>query len=67
MGALNPLKAKPYERDSKWQCNKCRKMYGGYLIRATLNITRALIDDYDGTNVKVRIDPWINSFALIIR
>ncbi|XP_043666616.1 uncharacterized protein LOC122628409 [Vespula pensylvanica] len=52
VGAQNPLKAKPYERDSKWQCDKCRKMYGGYLIRATLNITRALIDDYDGSNVK---------------
>lgn len=52
VGAQNPLRAKPYERNSKWQCDKCRRTYGGYLIRATLNISQTLIDDCDESNIK---------------
>ncbi|XP_015175183.1 PREDICTED: protein msta, isoform B-like [Polistes dominula] len=52
IGAENPLKTKPYERDCKWRCNRCRKTYGGYLIRATLNITRTLIHECNKSDVK---------------
>ncbi|XP_011703428.1 PREDICTED: protein msta, isoform B-like isoform X3 [Wasmannia auropunctata] len=34
----------PYER-SRWQCQMCKRTYGGRLIRATLNICRTLIDE----------------------
>lgn len=43
----------PYER-SRWQCQMCKRTYGGRLIRATLNICRTLVDECEDVDVKVR-------------
>jgi len=42
----------PYER-SRWQCQMCKRTYGGRLIRATLNICRTLIDECEDVDIKV--------------
>ncbi|XP_012537740.1 SET domain-containing protein SmydA-8 [Monomorium pharaonis] len=41
----------PYEQ-SRWQCQVCKRTYGGHLIRATLNICRTLIDECEDTDIK---------------
>ncbi|XP_076662818.1 uncharacterized protein LOC143366016 isoform X2 [Andrena cerasifolii] len=52
MGLQNPLTIDPYEKKMKWECDKCRKCIGGRLVRATLNITRTLIDSTDDYDIK---------------
>ncbi|KAL6439687.1 hypothetical protein ACFW04_004037 [Cataglyphis niger] len=42
----------PYERGSRWQCQMCKKTYGGRLIRATLNICKTLVDECEDIDVK---------------
>ncbi|KAL6439685.1 hypothetical protein ACFW04_004037 [Cataglyphis niger] len=43
----------PYERGSRWQCQMCKKTYGGRLIRATLNICKTLVDECEDIDVKI--------------
>ncbi|XP_070171716.1 SET domain-containing protein SmydA-8 isoform X1 [Polyergus mexicanus] len=43
----------PYERTSRWQCQMCKRTYGGRLIRATLNICKTLIDECEDIDVKI--------------
>ncbi|XP_076754158.1 SET domain-containing protein SmydA-8 [Xylocopa sonorina] len=52
LGMQNPLTNFPYENNTRWQCNKCKKSIGGRLMRATLNISRTLIDDVDDYDIK---------------
>lgn len=52
MGIENPLTINPYEKSVKWQCNRCGRSIGGRLVRATLNITRTLMEDTDDSDVK---------------
>ncbi|XP_068980216.1 SET domain-containing protein SmydA-8-like [Bombus flavifrons] len=52
IGMQNPLTKFPYEKGTRWQCNKCKSSIGGRLVRATLNITRTLIDDVDDYDIK---------------
>ncbi|KOC67669.1 Protein msta, isoform A, partial [Habropoda laboriosa] len=54
IGMQNPLTNFPYEKGTKWQCDRCRRSIGGRLVRATLNITRTLIDETDEYDVKVQ-------------
>lgn len=53
VGVQNPLTINPYGRGVKWQCDKCRRSIGGRLVRATLDITRTLIDNTDDSDIKV--------------
>lgn len=55
IGMQNPLTKFPYEKGTRWQCNKCKSSIGGRLVRATLNITKTLMDDVDDYDIKVRI------------
>ncbi|XP_076654988.1 uncharacterized protein LOC143360216 isoform X3 [Halictus rubicundus] len=52
IGIQNPLAINPYEKSMRWQCNRCRRSIGGRLVRTTLNISRTLIEDTDGSDVK---------------
>ncbi|XP_034190876.2 SET domain-containing protein SmydA-8 [Osmia lignaria lignaria] len=52
MGIQNPLTRYPYEKGTAWQCDKCRRCIGGRLVRATINISRTLIDDMDDYDIK---------------
>ncbi|XP_043249726.1 SET domain-containing protein SmydA-8-like [Colletes gigas] len=52
IGPENPLTINPYGRGIKWQCDKCKRSIGGRLVRATLDITRTLIDNVDDGDVK---------------
>ncbi|XP_015438621.1 PREDICTED: protein msta, isoform A-like [Dufourea novaeangliae] len=52
IGMQNPLAIDPYERNMRWQCNKCKRSIGGRLVRATLDISRTLIDDTDDSDIK---------------
>ncbi|XP_053994489.1 SET domain-containing protein SmydA-8-like isoform X1 [Hylaeus volcanicus] len=52
IGVQNPLTINPYGRGVKWQCDKCRRSIGGRLVRATLDITRTLIDNTDDDDIK---------------
>ncbi|CAK9798280.1 SET domain-containing protein SmydA-8, isoform A [Anthophora plagiata] len=52
IGMQNPLTNFPYEKGTKWQCNRCRRSIGGRLVRSTLNITRTLIDETDECDLK---------------
>ncbi|XP_077261989.1 SET domain-containing protein SmydA-8 isoform X2 [Temnothorax americanus] len=51
----------PYER-SRWQCQMCKRTYGGRLIRATLNICRTLIDECEDVDIK-RIDNLLRKLS----
>ncbi|EFN79379.1 SET domain-containing protein SmydA-8 [Harpegnathos saltator] len=42
----------PYARESRWQCQTCKRTYGGRLIRATLNICRTLIEECEDIDIK---------------
>lgn len=55
IGMQNPLTKYPYDKSTRWQCEKCGKSIGGRLVRATLNITRMLIDDADDNDIEVCI------------
>ncbi|XP_033338618.2 SET domain-containing protein SmydA-8 [Megalopta genalis] len=52
LGIENPLAVNPYEKTMRWQCDKCRKSIGGRLVRATLNVSRTLIEDTDDSDIK---------------
>ncbi|XP_076240125.1 uncharacterized protein LOC143182785 [Calliopsis andreniformis] len=52
IGIQNPLTVTPYERGIRWQCNKCKSNIAGRLVRATLDITRMLIDSTDDSDIK---------------
>nr|XP_012144406.1 PREDICTED: protein msta, isoform A-like isoform X1 [Megachile rotundata] len=52
MGIRTPLTIYAYEKSTKWQCDKCRSCISGRLIRATVNITKTLIDDMDDYDIK---------------
>ncbi|KAG5331828.1 MSTAA protein, partial [Acromyrmex charruanus] len=51
----------PYEQ-SRWQCQMCKKTYGGRLIRATLNICRTLIDECEDVDIK-KIDSLLKKLS----
>ncbi|KAL0124887.1 hypothetical protein PUN28_006630 [Cardiocondyla obscurior] len=52
IGMQNTSILDPYER-TRWQCQMCKKTYGGRLIRATLNICRTLIDECEDDIKKI--------------
>ncbi|XP_076223616.1 uncharacterized protein LOC116430906 isoform X2 [Nomia melanderi] len=52
VGVKNPLTINPYEKNMRWQCNRCRRSIGGRLVRATLNISRTLIEDTDDNDIR---------------
>lgn len=54
VGIQNTSAVDPYERESRWQCQICKRTYGGRLIRATLNICRMLIEECEDADIKVR-------------
>lgn len=53
VGMQNTSIVNLYEQ-SRWQCQMCKRTYGGRLIRATLNICRTLIDECEDVDIKVR-------------
>ncbi|XP_020287894.1 protein msta-like [Pseudomyrmex gracilis] len=40
----------PYE--NQWQCQTCKRTYGGRLVRATLNICKTLIEECENDDIK---------------
>lgn len=52
VGMQNTLVIAPYEQTSRWQCQMCKRTYGGRLIRATLNICKTLVDECEDIDVK---------------
>ncbi|XP_017880186.1 SET domain-containing protein SmydA-8-like [Ceratina calcarata] len=52
IGMQNPLTKFPFEKVTRWRCEKCRGSIGGRLVRATLNISRSLIDDVDEGDIE---------------
>lgn len=55
VGMQDPLTKFPYSKNSKWQCNKCKKIISGCLIKTSLSISKNLVDDVDEYNIKVSI------------
>ncbi|XP_043804022.1 SET domain-containing protein SmydA-8-like isoform X1 [Apis laboriosa] len=53
VGMQDPLTKFPYSKNTKWQCNKCKKIISGCLIKTSLSISKNLVDDVDEYNIKV--------------
>ncbi|XP_078050769.1 SET domain-containing protein SmydA-8 isoform X2 [Augochlora pura] len=52
LGIQNPLTINPYKKIMRWQCDRCRRSIGGPLVRATLNISKTLIEDIHESDIK---------------
>lgn len=50
-----PLDPEPYGRKTKWQCQKCKRIFYGCLIKSTLGIANQLIEHVDESNQKVSL------------
>ncbi|XP_046469397.1 SET domain-containing protein SmydA-8 isoform X1 [Neodiprion pinetum] len=52
VGIQNPLTSNPYGLKTKWQCERCKSLLSGKMIKTTLNLTRSLIENTENFDTK---------------